>query len=294
MVISTLYITPAYSTDSPHRLVSLLPFWGEWNGDLPGKSSLALFANLSILALGIAIGVTKYKYAGWFPIVAFLFYMGGNALVRSSGWRFSLPADWIVLMYYSIALAYLPSKLMLYASSSTQSNVEKVAITNRPNLGFTLFLFLLLLGASVPIAEQIVPANNFENLTETARKNLLREELPSAVMFDSFLQEENAVFFSGITLYPRYFRSHNRMFLEGISKNYRYLHFWLINDGDYQIVLPLQDAPDVFPHNSTVSIIGCKEGDHILAWAVIMHTPTKQILISSPGSPMVCPFVEPD
>ena len=197
-------------------------------------------------------------------------------------------------MYYSIALAYLPSKLMLYASSSTQLNVEKVAITDRPKLGFTLFLFLFLLGASVPIAEQIVPGHHFEELTDTARNNLLQEEFSSTTGIDSFLQEENAVFFSGVTLYPRYFRSDNRMFLGDISKNYRYLHFWLINDSDYQIVLPLQDTPDVFPHTSTVSVIGCKEDNHILAWAVIMHAPTKQILISSPGSPMVCPPVEPN
>ena len=294
MIHSALSIAPAYSTDSPERLVSLLPFWGEWNGNLPGISSVSLFINLAILALGIAIAVTKNKYAGWFPMVAFLFYMGGTALVRSSGWRFSLPADWIILMYYSIALAYLPSKILWCENTSIQSYTQKTTNTSLPRLGSIVFFFLLLLGASVPMAERIVPARDFETFTESARAGLLQQEVPSTVSIDSFLKQDNAVFLSGVALYPRYFRSNSQMFLDDISKNYRYLHFWLINDDDYQIVLPLQDSPEVFPHTSTLSVIGCKEDNHIVAWAVIMHTPSEQIIVQSPQSSLTCPLIEPN
>jgi len=111
---------------------------------------------------------------------------------------------------------------------------------------------------------------------------------------EAFLSQENAVLVSGLALYPRYFRPNGRFHLADTPDHYKYLHFWIINNDDDQIVFPLQNPPDIFPHASTISVLGCKEDNYISAWSVIIHTPSKQILIQNPQSALICPLVEPN
>jgi hypothetical protein len=153
---------------------------------------------------------------------------------------------------------------------------------------------MFLLGSSVPVAERLVPAKDFANYTEAAKKRLIQESSLSSLEIEAFLEQENAVFFSGVALYPRYFRPNGRFQLADTPEQYRYLHFWIINNGDDQIVFPLQNPPDIFPHASTVSVIGCKEDNYIVAWSIIVHTLSEQIFIQDPQSPFTCPLMEPN
>jgi len=200
-------------------------------------------------------------------------------------------------MYYGIALAYLPSvikSLLDDKNISVESITQKSFASKNQFFGAAVFFLLFLLGISVPVAERLIPARDFTNYTEAARKSLIQEEALSSSKIEAFLNQENAVFFSGVALYPRYFRPNGRFHLADTPEHYRYLHFWIINNVDYQVVFPLQNSPDTFPHTSTVSLIGCKEDNYIAAWAVIIHTPSKQILIQNPQSPLSCPLVEPN
>ena len=297
LATSAIYIAPVYSTDSPHGLVGQLPFWGEWNGELTGASGVALFINLVIVALGIGIAQAKYKFTGWIPFTVFLVYSAGNAIVRSSGWRFSLPVDWVIVMYYGIALAYIPSvikSLLDDKNISSESIAQTSPASRNPFLSVTIFFLLFLLGASIPVAERLIPTRDFANYTEDARKGLIQGGVLSSTEIEAFLEQENAVLVSGLALYPRYFRPNGRFHLADTPEHYRYLHFWIINNEDNQVVFPLQNPPDIFPHASTISIIGCKEDNYISAWAVVIHTPSKQILTRNPQSALICPLVEPN
>ena len=140
---------------------------------------MSLFINLIIIAFGISISQSKNKFAGWFPIVVLLAYSGGNALVRSSGWRFALPADWIILVYYSIALAYLPSRVMLSSNENTAilSGIDKVPNRKNNYIEIITFCTLLLLGTSVPLAEKLIPARDFCGFTNDAREILSQSDL---------------------------------------------------------------------------------------------------------------------
>ncbi|MEO7839374.1 MAG: glycosyltransferase family 39 protein [Anaerolineales bacterium] len=297
LTTSAVFIAPVYLTDSPHSLVGQLPFWGEWNGKLTGASGASLFINLAIVALGIGIAQAKYKFAGWIPFTVFLVYSAGNAIVRSSGWRFSLPVDWVIVVYYGIALAYVPSVIKSLLDNKNIS-IKPIASTSFaskiPFAGATVFFLMFLLGISIPVAERLVPAQDFANYTEDARKSLVQEGALSSVEIEAFLKQENAVIFSGIALYPRYFRPDGRFHPADTPEHYRYLHFWVINNDDDQVVFPLQNPPDIFPHASTISVIGCREDKYISAWVVVIQTPSRQILIQSPQSPLICPLVEPN
>jgi hypothetical protein len=292
LATSAVYIAPVYSTNSPHSLVGELPFWGEWNGQLTSVTGVILFINLVIVVLGVGIAQERHKLAGWLPMIVFLVYSMGNAIVRSSGWRFSLPVDWVIVMYYGTALAYIPSVikyLLADKNRSSQSIAQTSPGSRNPFMGITVFSLMLLLGASIPVAERLIPARDFANYTEDARKSLMQEGVPTSSEVETFLKQENAVFVSGLALYPRYIRPNSRFQLADINAQFRYLHFWIINEDDDQIVFPLQNPPDIFQHASTISVLGCKEDNYISARAIVMHAPSKRILVDDPQLPLSCP-----
>lgn len=292
LATSAVYTAPLHSTDSPRGLVDQTGFWDEWQGGLNRSSVFPLFVTLALVAFGIGIAQARERLAGWFPFVAFLFYSAGNALVRSSGWRFSMPADWIVLVYYSIALAYLPSRIR-FTFDSAHEESEKPSAPRRYAIEAVVFCLMILLGAAVPIAERLVPARDLSTLPEEATKILSSQGVVSRSELDAFLQQENAVFYSGIALYPRYIPLDSRVYLAYTPEEYPFLHFWLINDGDHQIVLPLLQSPGSFPHTATVSIIGCQENNYIATWAVIEHAPQSKVILLEPRLPLSCPLPVP-
>jgi len=291
LATSAVYLAPTYSNTSPQRLVDETSFWEDWNGKLTENSTGALFVNLVIMALGISIVQRTNKFTGWFPLVVFLFYSGGNALVRSSGWRFSLPADWVVLVYYSVALAYIPSKIKFVVTeiNKVHSGNETFPI-QRTRAELIIFCGLLLMGASVPMAERVIPLREFSNLTQKAKEDLSHGNVISSSSMETFLEQKNAVLLSGIALYPRYITLNSRVHLADTpSRDFKYLHFWLINDGDNQVIFPVQTPPDAFPHTATVSVLGCKEEGYILAQVILMQSPSTQTLIKDNPDELNCP-----
>lgn len=295
LATGSVYMAPLYSTDLPRGLVDLTGFWDEWQGKLNINSIIPIFVTLVLIATGVSVAQAKDRLAGWFPFVAFLFYSGGNALVRSSGWRFSMPADWIILVYYAIGLAYLPSRIKFIFAGTETSHYgnETTTVRRKPIIEGMALLLLILAGASVPIAERLVPQRDLSYLTDDAMELLSRENILSRAKVESFLTQENAAMYSGIALYPRYVSLQSRIYLAYAPEDYPFLHFWLINDGDHQIVLPLSISPADFPHTALVSIIGCQENNYIATWAVIEHSPETKIIIQEPRFPLSCPLPDP-
>lgn len=290
LATSAVYIAPVYSTSSPESLVSEYPFWDIWDGSLPEGSLPSLMCNLAILAFGIAMTQNDGKRSGWYPLMVFVVYQAGNAIARTSGWRFALPVDWIILVYYCIALSYLPSKIgSLFAPhSSANASDSSLAKTNR--VYPAVFLLLFLMGIAVPLAERMIPERKFDDLMDAAKHALVDENILTSDQFTKFLEQKNAVFIPGIALYPRYYKPDGNIYLANMPEDFRYLHFWLINKGDSQVVLPRQKPPEFFPHASTVALIGCNHGEYISAWAVFIQTEKReQIILQEPFPPLVCP-----
>lgn len=294
LVTSAVYVAPAYSSASPEEIIQHLPFWDDWNGDLTRNSALALFLNLGLIALGIAAARTKNTWMGIFPLVAFATYSLGNALVRSSGWRFNQPADWIIVVYYSVALAYLPSMIRVFFNKTIPNEAHAERKNGiEPVLPQVLILSaFVLLGASVPIAERLVPARGFDGVTDQAKAKLVSENIATADEIEVFLVQEDAVWLTGIALYPRYVQPNSRFKpLEELNED-RYLHFWMIDEDDRQVVLPMQNLPENIPHTATVTVMGCREAGYISVAAIIVHEPATQILVRAPETSFTCPLTE--
>jgi len=291
LALNAIYIAPDYSTDTPESLVSHNPFWDNWDGSLTGSNLFALLGNLAILAFGISLAQKDNKQAGWYPLLVFVVYQTGNALARTSGWRFALPVDWITLMYYCIALSYLPSRIGLLFSRPSPAIVDNAQITKPDPIYPGVFLFLFFIGGSVPLAERLIPKQNFDYLIDETKNTLIENNILTSEQLTQFLEQKNSVFISGSALYPRYYKPDGDIYLADMPKDFRYLHFWLLNDNDAQIVLPLEKPPEFFPHASTVSVIGCTDGNFISAWAVVLKTEAgKQVVVlQEPNQLLACP-----
>lgn len=294
LATSAVYVAPNYATDSPMEVIGHLPFWGAWNGNLTRNSAAALFINLGIIALGIAVAKKNNNWIGLFPLAVYFTYSLGNALVRSSGWRFNQPADWIILVYFSVAIAYLLStvRLVLDKNLPNETRAEQPHAAGRRVPHILVLSALILLGASVPIAERLIPVRDFSRYTSDA-ESAFTEYIASANEIEVFLEQDDAVLLTGIALYPRYAQPNSRFKPLDESKYDRYLHFWLIHEQDDQIVLPLQNLPEDIPHTATVSILGCREAGYISSIAVIVHEPSEHVLLRSPATSLTCLSVKP-
>ena len=289
LATSAVYIAPLFSTNSPESLVDQNPFWDVWNGALTPASLLSLLGNLSILAFGISLAQKNNKQAGWYPLLVFVVYQAGNAIARTSGWRFALPVDWILLVYYCIALASLFPKFgqaIEHHPTDKDSSPPAKAFSIYPSI----FLILFLMAISLPLAERLVPERKFNLVADKAQTALHEENILTSEQFSKFLEHKNAVFISGIALYPRYFKPEGGIYLADMPEDFRYLHFWLINDGDIQIVFPRQKPPEFFPHASEVSVIGCADGAYVSALAVFIQTGKgEQLILQEPQQLLTCP-----
>lgn len=287
---NAIFIAPVYSTDTAESLVSQNPFWDIWDGSLTGASLFALLCNLAILAFGISLAQKDDKLAGWYPLLVFVVYQAGNALARTSGWRFALPVDWITLTYFCIALAYLPSKIGLLFASHPPALVDYRSSKKMFSIYPAIFLFLFLIGFSIPLAERLIPTQNFDDLMSETQNTLIQNNILTPDQITQFLEQKNAILLSGIALYPRYYKPDGSIYLADMPEDFRYLHFWMINDDQIQIVLPREKPPEFFPHASTVSVLGCADGSFISAWAVVLKTEAgEQIILQEPARPLACP-----
>lgn len=287
---NAVYIAPVYSTDTPRNLVAQNPFWDAWEGALAGKNIFALICNLIILAFGISLAQKDDRLAGWFPLLVFVTYQAGNALARTSGWRFALPVDWITLMYYCVALSYLPSRIGALFAVQPSASEDHLQPEKTTMIYPAVFLLLFFLGVSVPLAERLIPKQNFDYLTDETKNVLVEKNILTTDQFTKFLAQKNAVFLSGVDLYPRYYRPGGDIYLSGMPDTFKYQHFWLLNEDDTQIILPREKPPEFFPHASTVSVLGCTDGTFISAWAVVFHSEAgDQVVLQEPLPPFSCP-----
>jgi hypothetical protein len=287
---NAVFIAPVYSTGTPVSLVTQNPFWDVWDGTLTTQNIFALLCNLFILAFGISLAQKDDKLAGWYPLLVFGIYQAGNALARTSGWRFALPVDWITLMYFCIALSYMPSKISSLFETSFPVLVNEIEVAHPNPVYPSVFLFLFFIGISLPLAERLIPQQNFDSFNDESKNVLIEKNILTSDQFTQFLEQKNAVFISGIALYPRYYKPDGDIYLADMPEDFTYLHFWLIFDGEIQVVLPREKPPEFFPHASIVSVLGCESGSYISARAVILNTTDgEQVVLQEPSQPLVCP-----
>ena len=106
-LITSVFILPTTFEfhDLRHTLKAGAPFWESyWDGNLAFNEVFFVILNLFLISFGIGVGWKFARFSGIVPLGVFLFYNLANAFARTSGGRYLVPTDWIVLFYFALGL----------------------------------------------------------------------------------------------------------------------------------------------------------------------------------------------
>jgi len=253
-----------------------LPYWKNWDGRFPRDALLPVIFNLLMLAAGIGSAWSRRRGLGLLPLWLAAAYALGNALVRTSGWRFNLPVAWAGLLYYALGLVQLLRWGAMYFLNRALWQTQTDEVPAEAGIPFpweravVFGALILAVGVSIPAAEAafLRPLPT----PEAALGEAALPETPAGV---------EAVY--GRALYPRFYPAG-----EGITRfdwpafsrrNYPRLGFYLIGDAPQDVVFPLDAPPTFFPHGADLVVLGCPRDDYLEAQAVFLLTDSGAALI---------------
>lgn len=270
-----------------------------WQGELTRPARFLLPINLALISLGLGAAWQRYRAIGLFPLFGLLFYNLVNSLARTSGGRYLVPADWIVILYYALGLAAL-CELAALGFLSASAPPRSPADPPSPARWRALVVLALLggLGGLIPLAGSLHPLY-FEALDKSQVAARLEAATPlpiAAPELRSFLEQSGAVALEGRALYPRLIGREVNALIPGALlqvKPYAHLSFMLLGrPGAFAVLLPVSGGELDFPHASDVLVLGCQTGEQVEAWAVFVES-SRTLLLRHPSARLACPLPEP-
>jgi hypothetical protein len=284
-------------------------FWDlEWDGGMSSVAAAMLIVSLFVTGLGIGAAYQRLRWRGLVPLAVFLAYHLANAFARTSGGRYLVPVDWILVCYYALGLSellHLGYSLVRGQAivSSRPAHVPVAAdgaIWSLRRLSVLPALFLI--GCLVPLAGVLYPLRYppqpgsalVQELASYTADIGLR---PQAV--ESFLKQPGAVLFQGRALYPRYYRR-----AVGVAfspqpfqaRNYPRTIFELIGPHGLAYAILPGLAPDTFPNAADALVLGCEtmENSYRIVRVLVVVLPQHNVAIRRhPPAALACPIPEP-
>lgn len=171
---------------------------------------------ICLISLGCGIAFGCRKWCGVFPLLIHVIYNAGNSLAMTSGFRFILPVDWVILLYFAFGCTGLLRALVLYCLRMVSAvPEEETAGDTRPVHAVSLTavgLVLLAFGLILPVCDGGIP-RHFSNDTD---EQLLERWMEAADDLsgsekESLLKDIESgryIITEGRALYPRYYK-HN-------------------------------------------------------------------------------------
>ena len=268
-----------------------LPYWPGWEGELATESYLPLAANLALVSLGIAFAWRRFRWLGLAPLFINIGFTLNLALARVSGWRYNLPIDWTVLLYYAIGIAQIAYWILLVMNNS----FAKRLITTTPRKPISkraqsspktfqirsvlvVIITLGLLGSSFFLIE-FLSHPRYSRLSNPEATFLIKtSEIQNAELeaereqLADLLEADLITVLSGRALHPRYYRAGGgepgREFVLIDPMDFERFTFYLIGPDPASVVLRVA-SPDIeFPASSDVVVFRC--GNTLEAAALVV------------------------
>jgi len=232
------------------------PYWnkteGRWTGTLSLAHALGLLGVLALLALGIAESWQRWSLVGLLPLVVFGAYHLSTAIVRTSGGRYLVPVDWILLLYYLGGLLWLWQRL-LGRLGLVQPPLAQALFTPRlaPGrwqglpLAVGILLFMVYMyGIDQWIAPTYAPV-------PPAWEQAVWDEQPGGA--DARLE--------GYLLYPRFYyrgQGESGIFEAYLRRGFDRFAFTVVMPEKQigQVIFPTQEVPENIAHGQTVIVQG--------------------------------------
>lgn len=304
LALSTLSLPTALENLDPVTTIKQSEtFWRPyWGGTLSSSARILLPINLILVALGIGLAWRRARHIGLFPLLGMLIYFAINSLVRTSGGRYLVPADWVVILYYVLGLTALfefASAWLGNRVSTPLANLQAGGVKPAWH-GMAVLTMVAALGGLIPLTN-LFYSPRYERLdTSQIAEKLDNQPLLQFGMGarekQSFLEQEQAILLEGRALYPRYIWRGVNPAIPGhllSRKPYSRMAFTVIGrHGHAAVVLVTGDEWFDFPHATDVLVIGCLNEAFVDAWAVILPE-LDVIYIRQPETPPRCPLPEP-
>lgn len=309
-LISSAAIFPtSFRLDSLENVIKTPPsFWSaDWSGDLSPGQIIFLLLNLAVIALGVAAGWSRRRQAGLVPAGFLVAYSLATAAARTSGGRYILPADWVVMFYFAIGIAQVYYWGVGWPGDGKFESVpgqhdNEIKRTFSVWKISSLVMFFVLIGGIPVILDRLIP-QRYERVdkttlvTELDNRGLITLLGTTKAELGTFLQLPDAVAYNGRGLYPRFYAMNQGepdQFSAARGQPFPRLVMSII--GPHKIadgVLPLSKSPDVLPNGADVLAIGCK-GELNDDWlALIVNTPEPAVYMRNPVAEWNCPVPLP-
>ncbi len=291
---STKYFINMFSA---RNYAESLPYWPEWQDEYSLKYMIPLTTNLLIVLLGISVAWRKNGLAGIFPLFAYFSYVLGISIFRISGWRFIMPVDWVVILYYGIGLIQLVLWITRYFKNEPLElkmlrNDELIEDGNDHSKmqWATVAALFFLVSISIPMAEIVIPSRYSSGdmqMVLEEKSNFLFPDDPEEELGD-YLAQKNAVVIQGLALYPRFDMANEghsgSQWESHIPQKFSRLGFLVAEDYEtvLHVILPIDKSPNMFPNGSDVIVLACKKEGYLVANAVIYgQIDMEEIMFSS-------------
>ncbi len=292
-----------------YQYVDTVGFWDSpYLSDVPIAYLPSLFLIICLVALGISVVFKRFGLIGIMPLLFHLGYSFSSVPVRQSGWRFILPVDWVVVLYFCIGLTEFG--LLLYSLISKKSfllAVNPVMPENARPVSWrgtrTALACFALMGIAIPLIEWSIP----ERYPALPNDALIQHQLPNGLVLESgekistldlenfVTTEAGATVLYGRALYPSYYEQgeswgdSNAQLLE--ASQYTRLQFSMIGGGSNSafVLIPLQEPPQYFPHASDVFVVGCSQDASVRALITVVNG---RVLVAAPWYGLTCSVTE--
>jgi hypothetical protein len=289
-----------------------MPFWGAWEGYLPGGARALLFINLGIFALGFNALWKKNSAFVLAPVLLALGYNLSVSVVRLSGWRLILPFDWFVLIFYSAGLVQIVTMFSsVFAGRHIQEDEGKDL---KPKDAPFKWQKLTLLGlVFVGLGFGVTMGNEFfqEQYPDKTTQQLLGEVEGIASQTQAkltiqdlrdFVMEDGAIAIDGRALFPTFLPKEagfQSVFAPAFDEqSFSRLAFYVTGSQGIGGSIPLSSSPETFPGFSNVLVFGCRAegryGDYVDILAVVLKTEPATVYVrSSLPEHLTCPLPPP-
>ncbi|MBQ4512199.1 MAG: glycosyltransferase family 39 protein [Anaerolineaceae bacterium] len=212
-------------------------FWYRENARQTIEENKTLIAvYLVIISLGVFTACRKNGFGGLIPLVFHVVYNLGNAFAMTSGFRFLLPVDWVMLIYFAFGccgLIRFVCKVCLFRFDKPQvlpettaglefipetaeneavpdlpavSNHQPVRKTRQGWAAAGIVLLLAAIGAVLPLCDNVIPRRFAHKTGEEIAQQWRASSNPSALDLSRY-KDETIVFLEGRAFYPRFYKA---------------------------------------------------------------------------------------
>ena len=270
--ISTFLIFPVRlgTVDRVVELVTISQtFWAKVPVNFHFLDILIILVNLCIVAFGMSWLWCKKRMVCILLLGIFIFYNLSSAVFNVSGWRFILPVDWLIYIFYGLGMLEIFNFFIrkTFGRELFQSETYQAEKGTSPVWIVGLIVVMVLFASAISLRELLFPSV----YPDLPKNQLCQEVLGSASQsnvpkvkenFKSYCLAEDTMVVKGLAFFPVFLEAgdslrNNPTDIFFGPQTVSRLVFSLVSNGfSGNIIYPIHHPPAEFPNEAEVIVIG--------------------------------------